>query len=115
MERGKMVWKHLEKITHGSAMEFINTLCQQLLQDGDDDRVRTFSTKLGEQWKLIYLYQHEVLQLDSAGENYQKLENIVKEIRTLVGWLDEISVLTLLDITEVQRLYDASELLFQKQ
>jgi hypothetical protein len=114
MECSEMVWKRLEKITHGSASELVNTLCQQLLQDGDDDCVQTFSMKLGEQRKLIYLYQHEVLQLEGSGENYQKLETIVKEIHTLVGWLDELLVLVLLDITEVQWLYDGLELLFQK-
>jgi hypothetical protein len=115
MERGEIVRKRFEKITHGSAFEFVNTLCQQLLRDGDDDRLQTFSTKLGELRKMVYLYQHEVLQLDGWGDNYQKLEGLVQDIRTPLEWLDEVLVLALLDITEVRRLYEASGLLYQKK
>jgi hypothetical protein len=61
------------------------------------------------------MYQHEVLQLDGWGENYQKLESLVQDIRTPLEWLDELLVLALLDITEVQRLYDLSGLLYQKK
>lgn len=114
MERGEMVRKRLEKITHGSASEFVNTLCQQFLRDHDDNRIQTFSTRLGELRKMVYMYQHEVLQIDGFGENYQILESLVQDIRTLMEWLDELLVFALLDITEVQRLFDASGLLYQK-
>ena len=114
MERGESVRNRLEKITHGSAFEFVNTLCQQLLHNHEDDRIQTFSTKLGELRNMVYMYQHEVLQLDGWRENYQKLESLVKDIRTLLEWLDELLVLALLDITEIKRLFDVSGLLYQR-
>ena len=115
MERGDRVQKHLEKLTHGSAHQFVDNLCQQLLRDNDKDRVLTFSTKLGEFQKSVYNYQHEVLQLEGWGENYRKLESISKNIRTVLAWVDELLVLAMVDITEVRQLYDKSELLYQKQ
>jgi hypothetical protein len=114
MEQGESVQKRLEKITHGSAFEFVNTLCQQLLRDHEDDRIQMFSTKLGELRDMVYMYQHEVLQLEGWGENYQKLEDLVKDIHTLLEWLDELLVLALLDITEVKQLFDVSGLCYQR-
>jgi len=115
MELGERVRKRLDKITMGSASEFADSLCEQLLRDDDKDRVLAFSTKLGELRRLVYQYQHEVLQLAGYGENYQTLENIVKEIRIVSEWVDELLVLAMVDIGEVRRLYDASELLYQKK
>lgn len=114
MERGEMVQKRLEKMTHGSASEFVNTLCQQFLRDQDEDCLQTFSTKLGELRKMVYMYQHEVLQIDGYRENYQKLESLVQNIRTIMEWLDELLVFASLDVTEIQRLFDASGLLYQR-
>jgi len=71
MELGKRVRKQLDKITMGSASEFADSLCEQLLCDDNKDRVLAFSTKLGELQRLVYQYQHEVLQLAGYGENYQ--------------------------------------------
>ena len=101
MELSERVQKRLEKITHGSSHTFVDTLCQQLLRDGDKDRVLTFSTKLGELRKLVYLYQHEVLQVKGWGENYQKLEDLVQNIQIVLGWVDEVLVLAMVDISEV--------------
>jgi serine protease inhibitor ecotin len=115
MERGDRVQKRLEKLTHGSAHQFVDNLCQQLLRDNDKDRVLTFSTKLGEFQKSVYNYQHEVLQLEGWGENYRKLESISKNIRTVLAWVDELLVLAMVDITEVRQLYDKLELLYQKK
>jgi hypothetical protein len=114
MERGASVRKRLEKITHGSTFEFVNTLCQQLLCDHEDDRIQMFSTKLGELRNMVYMYQHKVLQLEGWGENYQKLEDLVKDIRTLLEWLDELLVLALLDITEIKQLFEVSGLCYQR-
>ena len=114
-ECGDRVQKRLEKLTHGSAHQFVDNLCQQLLRDNDKDRVLMFSTKLGEFQKSVYNYQHEVLQLEGWGENYRKLESISKNIRTVLAWVDELLVLAMVDITEVRQLYDKSELLYQKQ
>jgi len=114
MERAENVQNRLEKMTHGSSFEFVDTLCQQLLRDHEDDRIQTFCTKLGGLRDIVYMYQHEVLQLDGWGENYQKLENLVKDIRTLLEWLDELLVLALLDITEIEQLFDVSGLLYQR-
>ena len=114
MERGEWVWMRLEKLTHGSAVQFVDNLCQQFLHDNNKDRLETFSSELGELWKLVYGYQEEVLLLDGWGKNYKKLECIVKDIRTVLDWVDELWVLAMVDVTEVQQLYDKSELLYQK-
>ena len=64
---------------------------------------------------MLYEYQNKVLQLDGVGNNYQKLQNIVRDVRSVLEWVDELLVFTMVDISEVQRLYDASELLYQKR
>lgn len=64
---------------------------------------------------MLYEYQNEVLQLDGVGNNYQKLQNIVRDVRSVLEWVDELLVFAMVDISEVQRLYDASELLYQKR
>jgi hypothetical protein len=114
MERGERVRMRLEKLTHGSAVQFVDNLCQQFLRDNDKDRLETFSSKLGELRKSVYGYQEEVLLLDGWGKNYEKLEYIVKDIRTVLDWVDELWVLAMVDVTEVQQLHDKSELLYQK-
>ena len=63
---------------------------------------------------MVYMYQHEVLQLEGWGENYQKLEDLVKDIRTLLEWLDELLVLALLDIMEIKQLFEVSGLCYQR-
>ena len=64
---------------------------------------------------MLYEYQNKVLQLDGVGNNYQKLQNIVRDVRSVLEWVDELLVFAMVDISEVQRLYDASELLYQKR
>jgi len=64
---------------------------------------------------MLYEYQNKVLQLDSVGNNYQKLQNIVRDVRSVLEWVDELLVFAMVDISEVQQLYDASELLYQKR
>ncbi len=49
------------------------------------------------------------------GKTIKTLENIVKEICIVSEWVDELLVLAMVDIGEVRRLYDASELLYQKK
>jgi hypothetical protein len=115
MERGERVRKRLEKIIHGSAVQFVDNLCQQFLRDNDKDRLETFSAKLGELQKSVYEYQEEVLLLDGWGKNYEKLEHIVKDIHSVLEWVDELWVLAMVDVTEVWQLYDKSELLYQKK
>ena len=104
MERGSRVQKRLEKLTHGSAHWFVDDLCQQFLSDNNKDRILHFSTKLGEFQKSLYNCQHEVLQIDSYGQNYRMLENISQMIRTVAAWVDELLVLAMVDGTEVQQL-----------
>src|SRR5258705_149116 len=108
MELGERVRKRFERITHGSTYEFVDLLCQQFLRDCDKDRLQNFSTKLGDFRKLIHLYQQEILQAEGWGENYQKLESIDRDIRTALGWVDEVWVLGMVDPVEVQRLHQAS-------
>ena len=115
MELGERVEKRLVKITNGSASKFVQGLCKQLLRDHDKDRVHTFSAELGKLQKMLYEYQNKVLQLDGVGNNYQKLQNIVRDVRRVLEWVDELLVFAMVDISEVQRLYDASELLYQKR
>ena len=64
---------------------------------------------------MLYKYQNEVLQLDGVGNNYQKLQNIVRDVRSVLEWIDELLVFVMVDISEVQQLYDTSELLYQKR
>ena len=52
---------------------------------------------------------------DGVGNNNKKLQNIVKDVRLVLEWVDELLVLVMVDIHEVRRLYDASELLYQKK
>lgn len=114
MELGERVRKRFERLTHGSAYEFVDILCQQFLRDQDKDRLQNFSTKLGEFRKLVHLYQQEILQAEGWGENYQTLESINCTIRTALEWVDEVWVLGIVDPVEVQRLYNASKLIYQK-
>lgn len=74
MELGERVWKRLKKITMGSAPEFVDSLCEQLLCDNNKDWVLAFSTKLGELWRLVY--QYESCNLRVMGET-------IKHLRTL--------------------------------
>ena len=114
MERGERVRKRFEKLTHGSAFEFVNNLCQQFLHDNDKERLHVFSTKLGGLRDSIYQYQQEVLQLDGCGGNYQRLEDIVKNVRGVLDCVDELWVLAMVDSSEVRQLYDNLELLYQR-
>ena len=115
MELGERVQKRLAKITNGSPFEFVHCICKQLLQDHDKDRVHTFSIELSKLQKMLYKYQNEVLQLDGVGNNYKKLQNIVKDVRLVLEWVDELLVLAMVDIHEVRQLYYTSELLYQKK
>lgn len=113
MERVESIDKRLKIITRDSPSEYLNQICCNFLADYDKDPIHEQTIKLGKLQKAIYKYQNEIYALDGIGPTYRRVDDIVKQVCMVVGWVEELLCFAMVDAKEVKIHFERHEFLFQ--
>jgi hypothetical protein len=97
-----------------SAPEFMDKLCIDFLANRDKDLIQEHVDKAGKLQKKIRKYQNEVLTLAGIGPDFNRVDAIVKEVCMLVGWVEELLCLAMVDAAEFTQMYETRSFCFQK-
>ena len=97
-----------------SATEFMDKLCIDFFANGDMGIIQEHVDKAGKLQKYIWKYQNEVLALAGIGPDFYRVDAIVKNVCMVVGWVEELLCLAMVDAAEVTRMYETRSLSFQK-
>jgi hypothetical protein len=113
MERAESIDKRLKGITGDSPSEYLSRICLDFLADYDKDPIHEQIIKLGKLQKAIYKYQNEIFSLDGVGPAFRRVDNIVKHVCMVVGWVEELLCYAMVDADEVKIRYEKQEFLYQ--
>jgi hypothetical protein len=101
MERINCVEYRFERICGPNEINFVNEICKRFIAKNDMEVITLPTSKIEELLKSIYCFQNEVLSLMGVGPDYEKVDIIVKRVKKVVGWLDNIQSVALFGIDEV--------------
>jgi hypothetical protein len=91
----------------------VESICAIYLADHDKDAIQEQAILLDKLQKFIYKCHGEILQLVGVGEELSRVENIKKDIWKTVSWVEEVFCYAIVDHTEVQRLYQERNFMYQ--
>src|SRR5882757_3758304 len=101
MEHINRVEYHCEKICRPNKINFVNEICKRFIAENDIEVITSPTSKIKKLLKSIYCFQNEVLSLMGVGSDYEKVDIIVKRVKKVVGWLENIQSVAFFSIDEV--------------
>src|SRR5882757_583662 len=101
MEHIDRVEYRFKKICGQNEIKFVDEICKKFIAENNTDIIESHTSKLDELLRSIYRYQNEVVSLMGIGTDYKKIDIIVKKIKKVVGWLEEILSAALINVEEV--------------
>jgi hypothetical protein len=113
MERVESIDKRLKIITGDSPLEYLNQICHDFLTNHDKDPIHEQTIKLGKLQMAIYKYQNEIYALDGIGPTYCRVDELVKKVCRVVGWVEDLLCLAMVNAEEVKVRFERNELLYQ--
>lgn len=107
--------RRLRGMTNGQPTAFVDGLCCQYMLDLDSEPLDTAIGRLGVVLESLGRCQNEVLQLAGVSEHLEIVNTILKEVRVLIGWLDEILCIAMVDKKDIVTMYTDKGFMFQGQ
>jgi hypothetical protein len=101
MEHINRVEYCFEKICGPNEINFVNEICKRFIAENDMEVITSPTSKIEKLLKSIYCFQNEVLSLMGVGSDYEKVDIIVKRVKKVVGWLEDIQSVAFFGIDEV--------------
>lgn len=102
-----------KQITGPDEFAFVDSICHTFLVENDTDVIEGPASKLNELQISIYQFQNEVLLLMGIGPDYERIDCIVRAIKKLAGWVDEVLIAALIGVDEVNSMRLAQKFSYQ--
>ncbi|KAF9031574.1 hypothetical protein BJ165DRAFT_1535341 [Panaeolus papilionaceus] len=115
LERAGRIHGRFLKYLDGSGVQFLHKTCREYLKEENGDSIINCASTLQE-YRLSILRCHDnVLQLAGVGNELEKVESMVQDIKRVIDWLDEVEMAALEEFNEVRKLYHKGGFDFQKR
>ncbi|KAF8166959.1 hypothetical protein BJ912DRAFT_934375 [Pholiota molesta] len=90
MEHAERLKRRLNNITNGSPKTFVNDACQQYMLSLNSEPLDGHVRQLEEVQTAITQCHNEVLQLAGVGPELEQVDELSREVRMVISWIDEI-------------------------
>jgi hypothetical protein len=114
LENTTRVQAQFNTLIKNDPIAYLESICTLYLADHDKDAIQEQTILLAKLQKSIYKCHSEILQLSGVGDELSRVENVKKIIWTTVSSVEEVFCYSIVDWTEVQRLYHERSFLYQK-
>ena len=105
MKQVDRVYRRFKTTTTNEPVQFTDNICQSFINEGNKDDLNEWIVKLGKYQKSIYKFQNEILALAGVGPDFQKVDNISKEINRVVHWVEEILCVAMVEANKVSKMH----------
>ena len=102
------------KITEDSPAAFVDKMCRQFMYSLDDEPLKALSKKCSAILASINHCHNKVLQLAGVGSQLESINETIQSVRKLIGWIDEIECVIIIDQRDVFRMYADNQFMFQE-
>lgn len=113
MEAVERVYRRLVGIIGASPRDYAERICTAFLEDQDKDKIYEHIVKLSKLQKSIYRYQNEVYALSGMGAEQLRAAEVLREVVTMVTWIEEILCYAMVDFEEVRDRYTGKQFMYQ--
>lgn len=113
MEAVERVHRRLAGIVGTSPKDYAENICTSFLENQDKDKIYEQVVKLSKLQKSIYRYQNEVYALSGMGAEELRAAEVLREVVTMVTWVEEILCYAMVDIEEVRDRYTGKQFMYQ--
>jgi hypothetical protein len=114
LECANHVSAQLQKLTGNDPSKFLYCTVEEFLRHYDNEVFYEKIVEIGKLQKSMYQYEDEVLTLAGMGAEYDKVKVITHLVCKVIQWLEEVLCMAMVDATEVEEMYKARQLSFQK-
>ncbi|KJA24434.1 hypothetical protein HYPSUDRAFT_200647 [Hypholoma sublateritium FD-334 SS-4] len=113
VEHAKRLARRLHTVTNGPPAIFVDHLCRQFIISNETEPLNTSIEHLGSVLKSVSQCHDKVLQLSGVGPELASVTAIMKDVRMIIGWIDEILCVYLVDKNGVSTMYSDKRFMFQ--
>ncbi len=113
MEHTDRLARRLSGITNGQSAVLVDSLCRQYMLDFDSEPLDTTLCRLGRILESLSRCQNEVLQLAGVGHHLEAVNVSLKEVRVLIGWIDDILCVAMVEKNDVIKMHGEKGFMFQ--
>lgn len=113
LERADRIRARLHKFTRNDVVKFLDGVVEDFLKHRNKDVVYEQVVAIGKFQSSIYRYENKVLMLAGLGAEYQRVQEITREVCKVIRWLEEVLCMAMVDANEVHEMYKAGRLEFQ--
>ena len=102
------------KITEDSPAKFVDRICREFMYTLDAEPLKALSKKCSDILTSINHCHSKVLQLAGVGSQLESINETIQSVRKLIGWIDEIECVIIIDQRDVFRMYADNQFMFQE-
>lgn len=113
LERSKSIQSRLHKICGPNETAYLDNLCARFIKENCKEEIGTHISNLDKLQVSIHKYENKVIALSGIGSAYEIVNGIAKEVRTVLGNLEDIFCAALIGVEEVGNMRSAGKFLYQ--
>lgn len=117
----RLLGERLSSLVRGSLRMFLHIVCTNFELNRHEsltaakDIINSHIIKFDRLQKEVVEQQDAILQLVGVGQAWQEVENILRQFREVVGWLEEVLCLAMVDHMLLLTEFNEKRLPFQVQ
>ena len=115
LERSKHIHSRLHNICKPDETTYLDKICAKFVEEHHKEDLEFHISKVEKLQGSIFHYQDKILNLSGMGSAYENVDKIAKNIRMVLGHLEEILSTALLGVDEVEQMWVAGKFSFQME
>lgn len=113
MEEATQVLTAIEEMTENVPKRYVERLYQSYVADKNSKPLKDQVDELGVLRTSILKCESDVLDHEGIGAEYNKVRSVSNDVETLIKWVDEIYVYSIVGEGELEMAYKNKQLLYQ--
>jgi len=115
LERSKRVYSRLSNICEPTEAAYLDRVCAKFIEEKNKEHLELHLSKVEKLYTSISKYQNQILSLSGMGSAHENVDNMAKNIRKVVGHLEDILCAALLGVDEVEKNWAAGKFAYQTE
>lgn len=103
----------LHTLTGHAAYNYLESTCSSFIFTRRKDDVRNKIISISKLQRAIYRCQDKIIELGGMGKEWERAEEVSKDVVRVVRWLEDILCWAMVDIQELITLHNHQKLMYQ--
>ena len=114
LRKSQRVINQLQTLLKVPAKEFVESLCVDMMTTGDLTKAEEYVAAIAPMQRLLDQYHNDILSAKGIGDEWRQVQSMVREVRQVVIWIDDLQLHAMVDKEELRGVYSEGRLMFQK-